>query len=141
MTTDPTIPADRQIPSWTPTVGAGWTALLSQLHEDLYVLDPEYRIERFGTSLGGLRITVADRFQEGEFDGEFADRATALTDAAETVSERTCETCSGPGRVRLRGDGPRTWMQSSCDTCRTLPVQNTATAGSTEISRLKTARP
>jgi hypothetical protein len=86
MTTDPTSPADRQIPAWIPTVGTGWAALLNQLQEELCALDPDYRIERFDTNLGGLRVTVADRFQEGEFDGEFADRATALTDAAETSS-------------------------------------------------------
>ncbi|MCX5357316.1 hypothetical protein OG864_00770 [Streptomyces sp. NBC_00124] len=141
MTTDPTTPADRQIPAWAPTVGAGWIALLNQLHEDLRLLDPEYRIERFGTSLGGLRVTVADRFQEGEFDGEFADQATALTDAAETASERTCETCGSPGRIRLRGDGLRTWMQSSCDACRTLPIRKTASPGTAEINPLGTSRP
>ncbi|MEV0445134.1 hypothetical protein AB0I46_40120, partial [Streptomyces spectabilis] len=54
-------------------------------------------------------------------DGEFADRATALTDAAETDSEHTCEACGEPGRIRLRGDGPRVWMQASCGNCR-VPV-------------------
>lgn len=119
---------DRQIPAWVPTVGPGWTALLDQLHDDLLALDPDYRIEWFNTNLGGLRLTVADRFEEGEFDGEFADQATALTDAAETASERTCETCGSQGRIRLRGDGPRTWMQSSCDTCRTPPVRQATPA-------------
>ncbi|MFJ1954557.1 hypothetical protein ACIOGT_25395 [Streptomyces microflavus] len=97
--------------------------------------------ESFGTSLGGLRVTVANRFQKGEFDGGFADQATTLTDAAETSSERTCETCGHPGRVGLCGYGPRTWMQSSCDTCRSLPMQDTAPADSTEISRLGASRP
>jgi hypothetical protein len=116
MTTDPTSPADRQIPAWIPTVGNCWAALLNQLHGNLRVLDSEYRIERLGTSPGGLSVTVADRFQEGEFDGEFADRATALTDTVETTAERICETCGNPGLIRFCGDGSRTSMQSSCDT-------------------------
>ncbi|MGY3061557.1 hypothetical protein ACVWZD_005855 [Streptomyces sp. TE3672] len=40
---------------------------------------PDYRIERFGTKLGDLRVTNANRFEDGKFDGEFADWATALT--------------------------------------------------------------
>lgn len=110
--------AVRQIPVWVATVGPGWAALLDRLHHGLLALDVDYRIESFGTKFGGLRITVADRFIEGEFDGEFADRATALTDAAETDSEHTCEACGEPGRIRLRGDGPRVWMQASCGNCR-----------------------
>ncbi|MFF3327783.1 hypothetical protein [Streptomyces sp. NPDC002889] len=53
---------------------------LERLHHDLLALDAEYRVESFAVKFGGLRITVCDRFVVGEFDGEFADRATALTD-------------------------------------------------------------
>ncbi|MFI1184438.1 hypothetical protein ACH4UT_33530 [Streptomyces sp. NPDC020799] len=113
-------PPDRQIPAWAGTVGPGWTSLLEKLHRDLLALAPDYRIESFGTKFGGLRITVADRFDNGEFDGEFADRATALTDAAETASEHACEDCGAPGRIRLRGDGQHIWMQARCETCRTV---------------------
>ncbi|WP_405386230.1 hypothetical protein OG596_01450 [Streptomyces sp. NBC_01102] len=127
---------DRRIPTWAPTVEPGWTALLDRLHGDLLALDPDYRIERFGMNLRGLRLTVADRFEEGEFDGEFDDRATALTHSAETASERICETCGNPGRIRLRGNGPRTWMQSSCDTCRTLPVRQAAPADTSPASSM-----
>jgi hypothetical protein len=63
----------------------------NRLHHDLSALDPDYRLERFDTRFGGLRIAVAERFENGEFDGEFADQATTLTDAAETASEHTCE--------------------------------------------------
>lgn len=134
MTTEPTRPADRQIPAWADTVGPGWVALLDQLHRDLLALDTDYRLEEFGTKFGGLRVTVADRFIGGEFDGEFADRAAALTDAAETASEHTCELCGAAGRIRFRGDGPRVWMQASCEQCRTfappLPVPARQPAGS-----------
>ncbi|MER0484642.1 hypothetical protein ABR737_41040 [Streptomyces sp. Edi2] len=50
------------------------------------------------TRFGGLRIRLADRFDEaGENDGAFIDAATALTDDAETVFEHTCERCGAPG--------------------------------------------
>ncbi|MEH6374748.1 hypothetical protein V7793_10510 [Streptomyces sp. KLMMK] len=129
MTDQDTSRASRQLPAWARTVRPGWAALLDQLHRDLLVLDAGYRIETFAVKFGGLRITVTDRFDEhGDFDGEFADRATALTDAAETASERTCETCGGAGRIRLRGDGQRTWMQASCNTCRTTRPHHVPTA-------------
>ncbi|WP_329143027.1 hypothetical protein OIU91_04765 [Streptomyces sp. NBC_01456] len=113
---------DRQIPTWAPTVGPGWTELLERLHRDLSALDPGYRIEEFSTQLGGLRVAVADRFEVGEFDGEFADRAAALTDAAESASEHTCEACGASGRIRFRGDGTGMRMQSLCEDCRSLGV-------------------
>lgn len=112
----------QQIPVWVETVGPGWVALLDRLHHNLLVLDPGYRIESFGTKFGGLRLTVADRFEDGEFDGEFADRAAALTDAAETASERTCESCGNPGRIRLRGAGTDIRMVACCEDCRTAPA-------------------
>ncbi|MFF3277225.1 hypothetical protein ACFYWU_40845 [Streptomyces chrestomyceticus] len=121
MTTE-THAAERQIPAWIPTVGPGWAELLDQLHRDLSALDPTYRVEEFGTQLGGLRVTVADRFEAGEFDGEYADQAAALTDAAETASEHTCEACGATGRIRFRGDGAGMRMQSLCEDCRSLGV-------------------
>lgn len=119
MTTEPTPTAERQLPTWASTVGPGWTFLLDQLHHELSALDPGYRIEEFTTKLGSLRITVADRFVDGDFDGEFADRTTALTDAVVIASEHTCEDCGAPGRIRFRGDGAFTWMCCLCDHCRT----------------------
>lgn len=123
------------------TTRPGRATLLDQLHDGLLALDPGYRIERFGKSFGGLYLTVADRFKEGESGGEFADRGTALTDSAETASERTCETCGGTGRIRLRGDGPRTWMQSSCYACSTLRIRQVAPGDITETSRWNASRP
>lgn len=120
---------DQQIPAWAGTVGPGWAGLLDQLHRDLSALDPGYRIESFAVKFGGLRITVADRFEHGEFDGEYADRATALTDAAETASEHTCEECAAPGRIRLCGDGQRIWMQARCEECHSVLPGGPAPAG------------
>ncbi|UQA97117.1 hypothetical protein [Streptomyces halobius] len=75
-------------------VGPGWTALLDQLHRDLLTLAPDYQLDDLATRFGGLCIHIADRFDEaGEYNGAFMDAATALSDAAETVSEHTCELC------------------------------------------------
>ncbi|WP_157876829.1 hypothetical protein [Streptomyces graminilatus] len=134
MTTEPAPTADRQIPAWASTVGPGWAGLLDQLHRALSALDPAYRIEEFAAKLGGLHVTVADRFVDGEFDGEFADRTTALTDAATIASEHTCEDCGAPGRIRFRGDGVFTWMRCLCDDCRTQPRAVAPSAGSNPAS-------
>lgn len=125
MTDFSRIPADqdRQIPAWAPTVGPGWTDLLGRLHRDLLALDADYQLDSFSTSLGGLRILVADRFdQDGEYDGDFADRTCALADAAQVASEHICEQCGAGGRPRFRGDQQRTWIVTVCETCRTYPA-------------------
>ncbi|MBB5939527.1 hypothetical protein [Streptomyces zagrosensis] len=101
----------RQIPAWTHTVGPGWTALLDQLHRDLLTLAPDYQLDSLTTRFGSLRIHLTNRFDEaGEYDGAFVDAATALTDAAETASEHTCEHCAAPGHPRFRSDHHRTWI-------------------------------
>lgn len=69
--------------------------------------------------------------------GEPADRAPALADA----SEHTCQTCGGPGRIRLRGNGPSTWIQSSCQTFRTPYIRQAAPAASRESVRSGAFRP
>ncbi|MFF8641109.1 hypothetical protein [Streptomyces sp. NPDC015345] len=96
MTMDPAPNSERQIPAWASTVGPGWADLLNHLHDELSTLDPAYRIEDFSPRFGSLRITVADRFDGGEFNGEFADRAAALTDAAEFAAVQTCERAASP---------------------------------------------
>ncbi|WP_242879924.1 hypothetical protein [Streptomyces mobaraensis] len=67
---------------------------------------PDYRIEPFDTKIDSLRITVADRFQDSEIDGKSADRATPLTDAAETASKTTCDERGAPDRIRNHGEAP-----------------------------------
>jgi hypothetical protein len=125
--TYPAIREDQQLPAWVSTVGPGWAALLERLHLRLLDLAPDYRIERCERNLGGLRISVADRFdQHGEFDGHWADAATQLTDATETASEETCELCGGPGRPRFRGGRHGAWITALCDPCAIAQQHATA---------------
>lgn len=80
----------------------------------------DYRLEESTPKLGGLRIYVADRFDDdGEFDGAWADAAGALVEAAETVAEKTCEACAGPGRPRFNVDRHGTWILTLCGSCHT----------------------
>ncbi|WP_128977527.1 TraR/DksA family transcriptional regulator [Streptomyces roseicoloratus] len=109
-----------QIPGRLSDVGPGWHPLLRSLHDQLAALAPDYRLEELTVKLGGLRLYVADRFDaDGEFDGDWADAAGALTDAAELAAEKTCESCGGPGRPRFHGDRHGTWIRTLCDPCRT----------------------
>ncbi|MGW0204803.1 hypothetical protein ACWDZ8_02910 [Streptomyces sp. NPDC003233] len=111
-----------QIPDCLSIVGSGWHPLLMRLHDQLLALAPDYRIEQLAPRLGGLRIYVADRFDDyGEFDGTWADTVSRLAEAAELEAEKTFEACDGPGHARFHGDQHRTWIKTLCDTCRSLP--------------------
>ncbi|MGV9883886.1 hypothetical protein [Streptomyces sp. NPDC003006] len=111
---------DQQIPDLLTAVGPGWHPLLTRLHEQLVALAEDYRLEELTPRLGGLRIYVADRFDEdGEFDGDWADTAGRLTEAAELEAEKLCESCGAPGRIRFHGDQYGTWIKAICDQCRT----------------------
>ncbi|QFR91969.1 hypothetical protein GBW32_01540 [Streptomyces tsukubensis] len=93
------------------------------MHTDLSELAAGYQIESFGAEFGRLRLQVADRYDaDGEFDGEFADAAAALVDAAILASQRTCEDCGAEGRPRFRGDRHRTWIRTLCEHCRVEPA-------------------
>lgn len=119
-----------QIPARLPQVGPGWRPLLMRLHEQLLALAVDYRMEEFTPKLGGLRIYVADRFDDdGEFDGAWAETAGALVEAAETEAEKTCEACAGPGRPRFHGDRHGTWIRTLCDQCHTTRALLTGQAG------------
>ncbi|MFC9626437.1 hypothetical protein ACFTXM_42975 [Streptomyces sp. NPDC056930] len=109
----------RQIPARVATVGPGWVPLLVWLHADLTALAADYQLEGLGAEFGRLRLQVVDQYDlEGEFDGEFADAAAALVDAAVLASQKTCEDCGAQGRPRFRGDQLRTWIHTLCYRCR-----------------------
>ncbi|WP_438293154.1 hypothetical protein [Streptomyces sp. HUAS TT7] len=81
---------DQQIPDRLAAVGPGWRPLLLRLHDELLALAPDYRLEEITPKLGGLRIYVADKFEDGgEFDGAWADTAGLLAEVAELEAEKT----------------------------------------------------
>jgi hypothetical protein len=91
---------------WGIETGDGWLKLIDKLSSDITALD-----KRDGTTtiavqvkekFGGLRFYI-----EGGSDAVFA-----LIDKAEALSERTCETCGEPGKLRGKG-----WVSTLCDAC------------------------
>ncbi|MGW6145532.1 hypothetical protein [Streptomyces sp. NPDC055140] len=114
---------EQQIPDCLSVVGPGWRPLLIRLHEQLLALAPDYRLEELTPKLGGLRIYVADRFEDdGEFDGTWADTAGRLAEAVELEAEKTCEDCGAPGRTSFHGDRHGTWIRTLCDSCNSIPA-------------------
>lgn len=120
---------DQQIPSYLAEIGAGWRPRLLRLHEALMALAPDYRVEQVALRLGGLRIYLADRFQEdGEFDGAWADAAEDLVHAAEKAIESTCESCGSPGRIRFHGGQHSTYLRALCHECHTARLRDVSHA-------------
>ncbi|GGZ95585.1 hypothetical protein ACFOOM_13485 [Streptomyces echinoruber] len=121
-----------QIPDCLASVGLGWHPLLMRLHKQLTALASDYRVESIKEKFGGLRVSVADRFDaDGEFDGDWADAASPLIQAAETMSRTICEYCGAPGQPRTRADRDGGWIKTVCEQCHpvrrpgTLPLRLT----------------
>ncbi|MEV8544365.1 hypothetical protein [Streptomyces sp. NPDC051572] len=110
---------DRQLPGLVHLVGPGWVPLLARLHLQLSVLAADYQVEKIASRFGRLELELADRFDnEGEFDGQFADVSSALSEAAVLTSQQICEMCGADGRPRMRGEGRGTFIRTLCDRCR-----------------------
>lgn len=83
--------------------GDGWFNIIDDLSaklEPLGVVAVQVK-EKFGT----LRFYV----------GGATDEVFDMIDAAEKLSETTCEKCGNPGRLRTEG-----WMYTNCDWCESL---------------------
>ncbi|MFI1928672.1 hypothetical protein [Streptomyces sp. NPDC020377] len=114
MSDDPTAPGAHpvQIPARIHAVGPGWRQLLEHLHEQICAEFPGYRLLDLKEKLGGLRVHVDRPTGSG-------DALRALVSSAEAESERTCEFCGAPGRIRARDDWPGGWRKAVCGTCHT----------------------
>lgn len=99
-----------QIPDLAHSVGPGWQGLLARAHEQLCALSPGYVLSELREKFGGLIIQI---------ETEQCDRSAlqAVIAAAEAESERTCEFCGEPGRVRSRSDWPGGWRKCVCGAC------------------------
>lgn len=69
----------------------GWTAILEDLHNGLFALDPDYRVSQIKVKFGGLRVYLA----------RHVDHAHDLIRLAEQQCAVSCETCGGPGIKRV----------------------------------------
>ena len=84
--------------------GPGWYPILARLEGRLQAIDPDYRVHQIKEKFGTLRFYWASRNLDA---GE-----VAVADA-EAESERTCERCGNPGRLRKRNG----WFRTVCDDC------------------------
>ena len=86
--------------------GDGWFKIIDQLSADITALDKRDGTTTIATQVkekfGGLRFYI----QSG------SDAVFALIDEAEALSERTCEMCGEPGKLRGKG-----WVSTLCDAC------------------------
>jgi hypothetical protein len=99
-----------QIPDLAHAVGPGWQELLARAHQQLCALAPDYALTVLKEKFGGLRLQV-------EAEGCEHSALRVVIAAAEVESERTCEFCGAPGRVRSRGDRPGGWRKCVCEAC------------------------
>lgn len=98
-----------QIPEHITNVGAGWWTALGILHRQLVKIVPEYEVAQVKEKFGGLRVSV-DLPESADHD-----RAYKAIEAAEHVSEYTCEQCGGPTEGSKKG--PTGWIRTLCDSC------------------------
>lgn len=90
-------------PSWI-SCGPGWYGILLRLHAELVAACPTIRYIQVKEKFAELRVyTTAD--------GD--DRVSALTDAAEQESRRTCEHCGAAGTTRQSKQSG--WYRTLCD--------------------------
>ena len=84
--------------------GPGWYPILARLEERLQQIDPDYRVHQIKEKFGTLRFY---------FSSSNWDACRAVLADAEAESERTCERCGNPGRLRKRNG----WFRTVCDDC------------------------
>jgi len=88
-----------------PWTGGGWTSLINACHQELVVIDPDYKINRIKEKFGGLRYSfIASK-------NELNESMWAVTTKYESVSFSTCEICGQPGTL-IETDTK--WIKTAC---------------------------
>lgn len=92
----------RTPPGWYGLAcGEGWYPIVSQLHEKLKLIDPDYQVFQIKEKFGTLRY-----YSSLDGNGE----VRKLVRQAELASAETCEVCGAPGVLRERA-----WLKTLCD--------------------------
>lgn len=86
---------------WCPV---GWEDLVEKLHQDIYVIKPDYKIDQIKEKFGGLRYYI-DTYDNDEIQ--------RLIEEAEEKSYTICMYC-GSGEGIIRKDN---WIEVSCYEC------------------------
>jgi hypothetical protein len=92
---------------WGLEVGPGWLPLLDDLFANIkgYLLthpNKKFRIVQVKEKFGELRV----------YTRHATEPIFQLIDAAEEIASKTCETCSGTGKMTNHG-----WMRILCKSC------------------------
>ena len=83
----------------------GWHTLVTNLDEELRIVDPDYSLAQCKEKFGGLRYYV-DFSENCRDDKEANDIITKY----EHISEETCDVCGGAGKNRTVNG----WMSTRC---------------------------
>jgi len=86
------------------SVPKGWLPLVLELHNNLVVLHPDYRVAQVKEKYGSLRFYLEEMTVSGSFD-EMFDAASELCAVYENLSCLFCQLCSffGAEMVDVRG--------------------------------------
>ncbi|MYZ42542.1 hypothetical protein [Schauerella aestuarii] len=108
----PLIFAKADLP-WGLECGVGWDALLASMFdkiEPVLAVAPKskFRPLQIKEKFGALRFY----YEAKGFDKESQAKISAAVDEAETASQRTCEVCGQPGKIRRTN-----WIRTVCDSC------------------------
>lgn len=91
-------------------VGRGWWPLVTEVHEKLLALDPDYTVDQVKEKFGGLRFyfTASARGHAGAME--------AVVDDAEARSLTMCEWCGKPSPGPRRKAGTEWgWVLTLCE--------------------------
>lgn len=82
------------------SVGSGWSKLIKDLVDDLFVLGWNGEVLQVKEKFGGLRFYI----------NYGSDKVFDRIDVAENESLKICEECGNPGKQRNTG-----WIKTLCD--------------------------
>lgn len=80
--------------------GEGWDGIIDELFSKIVKTDPECYLTQIKEKFGRLRV----------YTGSTSDEVYDLIDAAESMSEITCETCGKPGVLNSER-----YLKTACD--------------------------
>lgn len=117
----PLIFAKADLP-WGLECGVGWDVLLASMFdkiEPVLAVAPKskFRPLQIKEKFGALRFY----YEAKGFDKASQAKISAAVDEAETASQRTCEVCGQPGKIRRTN-----WIRTVCDSCADRIAANDA---------------
>ena len=94
------------VTAWKNQVGFGWHSLLDQLHQELIILDPDYKTAQVKEKFAGLRVYV-DVSDPGKLNAVYD-----VIHKYEKLSAGICENCGNPGEITNT-----VWRKTFCPSC------------------------